>query len=311
MRVSAIVPTYRRPNDLKRCLEGLNRQQLPPDEILVVVRASDQETHEFLKSEPQSSRLTMIEAIEAGQVAALNEGLSAATGEIVVITDDDTVPRPDWIARIEAHFKANAKLGGVGGRDVIHTSEGILEGERSIAGKVQWFGRVVGNHHLSCSFQPSADVLKGANMAYRTEAIGDFRFDSTLRGGGAQVCNDLAFSLAIRRRGWCLLYDPQVIVDHYPAVRFDRDQRDILDYDAVENAAFNMYWALARHMIPGPRRKFALIWEYWVGSVGRPGRLRELASRVAGRTVELALAKAARAGRDQAAAIYAKRTHRS
>jgi cellulose synthase/poly-beta-1,6-N-acetylglucosamine synthase-like glycosyltransferase len=311
MRVSAIVPTYRRPNDLKRCLEGLNQQQFPPDEILVIVRASDVDTYEFLKNEPQSFRLKTVEAMEPGQVAALNAGLSAATGEIVVITDDDTVPRPDWIARIEAHFKADAKLGGVGGRDVIHTSEGILEGKRSIAGRIQWFGRVIGNHHLSCNFQPSADVLKGANMAYRVEATGDFRFDSTLRGGGAQVCNDLAFSLAIKSKGWRLLYDPEVIVDHYPAVRFDRDQRGILDYGAVENAAFNMYWALARHMIPGPRRKFALIWEYWVGSVGRPGLLREFASKVAGRAAGLALAKAARAGRDQAAAIYAKRTHRS
>ena len=143
-------------------------------------------------------------------------------------------------------------------------------------------------------------------MAYRARAVGDLRFDSVLRGAGAQVCNDLAFSLAVKGRGWRLLYDPQVAVDHYPAVRFDRDQRDVFDYRAVENAAFNMYWALARYMVPGIRRTLALKWEYWVGSVGRPGLLREFRATLARRHADLALAKAARAGRDQAVATYAK-----
>ena len=307
MRVTVIVPTYRRPNDLKRCLEGLNKQLLAPSEILIIVRVSDTETCDFLDGVgEQTPQIKIIEVAEPGQVAALNAGLEATTGEIIAITDDDTIPRADWIARIEAHFRADSRLGGVGGRDVVHTPDGVLEGQRSVVGKVQWFGRLVGNHHLASPFQPSADVLKGANMAYRARAVGDLRFDSVLRGAGAQVCNDLAFSLAVKGRGWRLLYDPQVAVDHYPAVRFDRDQRDVFDYRAVENAAFNMYWALARYMVPGIRRTLALKWEYWVGSVGRPGLLREFWATLARRHADLALAKAARAGRDQAVATYAK-----
>ena len=115
MRVTVIVPTYRRPNDLKRCLEGLNKQLLAPSEILIIVRVSDTETCDFLDGVgEQTPQIKIIEVAEPGQVAALNAGLEATTGEIIAITDDDTIPRADWIARIEAHFRADSRLGGWG-----------------------------------------------------------------------------------------------------------------------------------------------------------------------------------------------------
>lgn len=301
MRIAVILPTYRRIDALEHCLDGLDSQQRPPDEILVIVRTSDRETHDFLAGRSYRSTVRLVETTVPGQVAALNAGLDDAVADIVAITDDDAIPRCDWIARIEQHFKADASLGGVGGRDVVHTPQGILQDERDVVvGKVQWFGRIIGNHHLSRSFKGQVDVLKGANMAYRTAAVGDLRFDTSLRGVGAQVGNDLAFSLALRKKGWRLLYDFAVTVDHYPAPRLDADQRGHLDFKAVENASFNMYWSLNKHLAPGLRRTLALAWECWVGSVGRPGYLRGFAARLARDKRSIDLANAARVGRHKA-----------
>ena len=47
--VSVLVPTYRRVARLEQCLEGVARQQLRPDEVLVVHRTDDEETGEFLR----------------------------------------------------------------------------------------------------------------------------------------------------------------------------------------------------------------------------------------------------------------------
>ena len=41
MMITVVVPTYRRPRDLGRCLDGLGKQSRPADEIAVVVRESD------------------------------------------------------------------------------------------------------------------------------------------------------------------------------------------------------------------------------------------------------------------------------
>ena len=54
--ITALVPTYRRPRDLARCLEALRAQVRLPDEVLVVVRDEDAETRDLLtKFDPEGA----------------------------------------------------------------------------------------------------------------------------------------------------------------------------------------------------------------------------------------------------------------
>ncbi|MBE9020210.1 glycosyltransferase, partial [Chroococcidiopsidales cyanobacterium LEGE 13417] len=48
MMISVLIPTYRRSQDLARCLVALQQQVRPADEVLVVVRDSDTETWQLL-----------------------------------------------------------------------------------------------------------------------------------------------------------------------------------------------------------------------------------------------------------------------
>jgi glycosyltransferase involved in cell wall biosynthesis len=217
--------------------------------------------------------LGVVKVAVPGQVNALNAGLAAAAGDVVAITDDDAVPRPDWLERIERHFSSDPMVGGVGGRDWVHHGLEVDERSAQLVGKIQWFGRIVGNHHLGTGAARDVDILKGANMSYRLQALSGIRFDPQLRGQGAQVSNDLAFSLAVRRNGWRLVYDPAVAVDHYPAPRFDLDQRSGFHPQAIEDAAFNQYWALVNSMAPGPRQTIACAWQKIIGSRAQPGLL--------------------------------------
>lgn len=143
---------------------------------------------------------------------------------------------------------------------------------KDVVGKLHWFGRVVGNHHLGHGPAREVDILKGANMSYRRSAIRHIRFDEQLKGQGAQVCNDMAFSLAVKHAGWKLIYDPLVAVDHYPAVRHDEDQRNRFNPVAVYNSAYNETVTLARYM--GTARKAVfLLWAALIGTSGSPGLL--------------------------------------
>ena len=98
MRISVIIPTYRRVEDLKRCLRSLNDQIRKADEIIVVVRDIDRETQLFLENFEYIYGVynTIIVNIP-GQVHALNQGIEQATGDIISITDDDGAPWPDWL----------------------------------------------------------------------------------------------------------------------------------------------------------------------------------------------------------------------
>ncbi len=232
----------------------------------MVVRDTDAETWQFLAQyTAHNLPLHTVKVTQSGVVAALNAGLAAVEGDIVSITDDDAAPHPDWLERIAAYFTCDSRLGGLGGRDWIHHGSKLEDESRPVVGQLQWFGRVIGNHHLGVGEPREVDILKGVNMSFRTQAIGQLRFDERMRGTGAQVHFEMAFTLALKRAGWKIIYDPNVAVDHYPAQRFDEDQRNNFNEIAFINLVHNETLVLLEHL-PFIRRIVFLFWAIFVGT---------------------------------------------
>src|SRR5256885_5258687 len=118
LRIAVVVPTYRRPEHLRRCLEGLAGQTRPPEEI-VVVRRSDDEAARLVLSHCANTRLHAVSVSQSGVLAAMRAGVGRATGDIIAFIDDDAVPRPDWLDKIHG-LLLDRSVGAVGGRDVLH-----------------------------------------------------------------------------------------------------------------------------------------------------------------------------------------------
>jgi cellulose synthase/poly-beta-1,6-N-acetylglucosamine synthase-like glycosyltransferase len=270
-RIAVIVPSYRRPADLTRCLRAISSQRRRADQLIVVVRNDDEATGAVLKAPVAAALpLTVVTVRASGVVAALNAGLQAVDADIVAFTDDDAAPRPDWLVQIAGHFAADPKLGGVGGRDWVYQHGRIEDDSQSAVGRISWYGRCIGHHHLGVGPPREVDALKGVNMTFRVPALAGVRFDKRLRGTGAQVCNELGVSLAVKRSGWKLVYDPQIAVDHYPSVRHDEDQRNTFSTAAIYNAAFNETLLLCEHF--GLWRRWVFIaWALAIGHHASPG----------------------------------------
>ncbi len=266
MKITVLIPTYRRPRDLARCLDAIAKQTRRADEVLVAVRDTDAETWQFLQAFNRETLLLRTVTVSVtGVVAAMNAGLAAAQGDIIAITDDDAAPHGDWLERIEIHFLLDERTGGVGGRDWVYHGTQLEDGARDVVGRVQWFGRAIGEHHLGAGEPREVDLLKGANSSFRRSALAGLRFDERMRGTGAQVHFELAFCLALRRAGWKLIYDPKVGIDHYPARRFDEDQRYQFNQIAFINQVHNETLALLEYLPPARRFVF-LIWAILVGT---------------------------------------------
>lgn len=232
----------------------------------MVVRDTDAQTWEFLAQfQAHNLPLQTVKVTRPGVVAALNAGLAEVEGDILSITDDDAAPHPDWLERIAAYFTCDSRLGGLGGRDWIHHGSKLEDDSRLIVGRLQWFGRVIGNHHLGVGEPREVDVLKGVNMSFRKQAIGQLRFDERMRGTGAQVHFEMAFTLALKRSGWKIIYDPDVAVEHYPAQRFDEDLRNNFNELALINLVHNETLVLLEHL-PFIRRIIFLFWAILVGT---------------------------------------------
>jgi GT2 family glycosyltransferase len=271
VRIAVLIPTWQRADPLERCLRGLELQQRCPEEVIVAAREEDESTMALLAATASSSfQLRAVTVSEEGVVAALNAGLASATCDVIAITDDDTVPRADWLARIEEHFVADAGLGGVGGRDWVHDGATEFEAGRSTVGRLRWYGRLIGNHHLGVGGPREVEILKGANMSFRRPALRETRLDSKLRGSGAQVHWEVGLCLAVRSAGWRLAYDPAVAVDHYSAERVGetRGLRGTALADAVHNETY-----LLLKWLPWWQKPAALLYWLGIGSRTAPGIL--------------------------------------
>jgi GT2 family glycosyltransferase len=267
--ISVLVPTYHRATHLMRCLDGLARQTLTPHEVLVVVRRDDSESRDRIADRGD---LPLLEVVvdRPGSVAARHAGLDVATGDIIAFIDDDAVARPDWLAALAAHY-ADPSVGAVGGRDQIyHGDVPVTEPRFRQVGVLTWYGRFLTMHHLG--YGPARDVhwLKGVNMSFDRRRNPDIRFDECLRGQGAEAYEDTTVSLQIRQRGQRVIYDPEIVVDHYEADRGGNDEREPRLLRARRDRQHNQTYVVARYY-PPHRTAVHLIYTVAIGMRDSPG----------------------------------------
>lgn len=269
LTITVIVPTYRRSSFLLQCLAALGRQTRPADDIIVVRRRDDEETAAALKDSRCGVKFRQVIVTAPGIVHAVNTSLLSAEGSIIAFTDDDAQPWPDWLERIERYFIDDPELAGIGGRDFMHIDGVPLDTSRQpadpVVGKITWYGRHIGNHHIGSGAPREVDVLKGVNCAYRASLLKAIGLEKRLKGNGAQVDNELYLGLALRKRGFRLVYDPAICVDHFIAPRHDEDKRHSFNPLAMRNAVHNETLSLLENL-PTLRRMAFLCWAFLVGT---------------------------------------------
>ena len=113
--VSVVVPTFRRPELLARCLEALLAQEFAPEdyEIVIVDDAASKQTllqveRYARQARAQGRRVFYLSTTgRRGPAAARNLGWRAARGEVIAFTDDDCLPAPDWLREGLAAFRGD------------------------------------------------------------------------------------------------------------------------------------------------------------------------------------------------------------
>ncbi|MGD1858907.1 MAG: glycosyltransferase [Leptolyngbyaceae cyanobacterium] len=207
--VSVIVPIYNGIDDLPGLEDCLLQQTLPADrmEYLLVDNHSQDGTLAELQRFADRARHRGIQVMPLSECeiqssyAARNRGIRAAKGDILVFTDADCRPEPDWLIRMVQPFEA-ADIGLVVGEIKALPGDNWLEQyaeQRDILSQ---------KYTIAHSFYPYGQT---ANLAVRRaalEASGLFRPYLTT-GGDADLC------WRIQMTGdWQLHFAPEAIVRH-------------------------------------------------------------------------------------------------
>lgn len=95
-----MIPTYNAARVLPICLEALQKQTCPPNEIIVVDDGSEDDTRTVAKR----YGVLLLEQVHTGAPAARNLGLEHAQADIILFTDSDCEPVPNWIAEMVQPF---------------------------------------------------------------------------------------------------------------------------------------------------------------------------------------------------------------
>src|SRR5437588_2105099 len=109
MEISVIVPTYKRPQLLKKCLQALLKQKFDKHqyEVIVVSDGPDMETRSLVSSLAKN-RVTPVRflclPIKKGPAAARNYGWLNAKSKVIAFTADDYLPDLDWLNEIAANI---------------------------------------------------------------------------------------------------------------------------------------------------------------------------------------------------------------
>src|SRR3954447_7003359 len=98
--VSVVVPTwnYERRDELAACVAAIAAQTTPVAETIVVVDHNEELLAWARESFPAA--IVVANAHERGVVGNRNTGIEAASGELVVLTDDDTESAPTWVENL-------------------------------------------------------------------------------------------------------------------------------------------------------------------------------------------------------------------
>ena len=115
MKISIIIPTFRRPDMLPRAIDSILKQSGPWEIILINDDPADLETNKLLVSYARKSTFTRNIVIappreHRGFSKAVNHGIALATGDVGIVLADDDALCPDWLYAVDHWFTKKPDL---------------------------------------------------------------------------------------------------------------------------------------------------------------------------------------------------------
>lgn len=200
---SVLICTYNRGDlidgTLRALIEGQNRV---PDEVVVVNGGGEHDCAAVIEKWQRAfPALREIKTRNVNLATSRNIGLPQCKGDIILQTDDDAEPFPDWVERLVLEHERHPEAGVIGGNVVDASGEGLLF---KIADATTF------THFIGDSFV-EANTVPGVNSSYKKkviEQVGDY--DTQMFRG-----EDVDYNWRCKKAGYKVLSFPDIKVYHH------------------------------------------------------------------------------------------------
>ena len=239
---SIIVPTYRRHDQLARCLDAVAALDFPRDqfELLVVDDGSPNPPVDLVDSLDGLIDARLVCARHAGPATARNTGARLARGRYLAFTDDDCAPRRDWLRSIDRWMAAADSPIALGGQTINVLANNLCA--TASQGIVDFLYDYYGDESAPRRFFTTNNLV-----VPRAEFMEIGGFDQHFELAAAE---DRDLCERWRMAGWELQYAPDVLVDHAHTLGFGRFTRQHFNYG---RGAFDLHRSRSRRGAPALR----------------------------------------------------------
>ena len=200
MKVSVLICTYNRGSLIQETLHALiEKQDETAEEIVVVNGGGRNDCSETLQYwMDRCSYLKVLKTTNINLANSRNLGLKECSGDLILMTDDDARPFPDWISKMKTNHLNYSEAGVIGGEVVDASGDSLL----SQIADVTVFPKYR-------QVQKTRSV-PGVNCSYKKEVIKSIgEQDTTLFRG-----EDVDYNWRAILGGWDVIYVPEIKVYH-------------------------------------------------------------------------------------------------
>ena len=218
--VSVVIATYDRPDELRECLRGLLMQPGPDSLEIVVV-----DNHPASRLTPpvvaEFPRVVLVSEERRGLAYARNKGFLAASGEIVLATDDDVRIGNNWLEKMVAPFSQPDVMivtGNVLPAELETSAQRVFEAYGALRGGYD--GRSVNGAWFQAfrTAVPTWELGATANAAFRASifkhpdiGLMDEALGPGMPSGSGE---DTYLFYKVLKAGFTLVYEPSAYVWH-------------------------------------------------------------------------------------------------
>ena len=211
LSVSVVVPAYNEEKTITRKLENLNEQAYSNMEVIVVNDGSTENTKEtvqrFIERTSVKFKVRLLNLQERqGKASAINCGWKDCEGDIMVISDADTLLEKNAIQEIVQNFR-DPHVGSVTGKLSM-----INYDENASTGLEKSYRSIFDILRLGESCIDSTPIFNGPLIALRRDLFEPLKLNT--------LADDTELALTTREKGYRAIFDPAAEVYAYTPREF-------------------------------------------------------------------------------------------
>lgn len=237
-KISIVVSTKDRPDDIKRCLESIVINTYKSYEIIIIDQSKTNKTERYVNHFKKSShiKITYLKSKTIGASNGRNMGINLSEGDIVAFTDDDCIISSRWLSSINTLFNSHSKVVGVFGKTIAYNPQNHL----NLYCPSTFDGG--GKHHIYKPRKHWVYIGFGNNMAFRKDYLQLAKFKTYLGPGSiGSNAEDAEFALRALVKKQQLFYSPKMIIYHNKWLTSDEMRRQQFSYDSGEMACYSYF----------------------------------------------------------------------